>query len=200
MLARLDSMLLGSVSMSEALRHVCRNPRCGGRLKEPTWNTREAFCCRGCHRQFYDKRCMACERLMERKTGNQRICDRRKCRNEFATLKAHNVLGRYIVPAAPVLTPETSISIGSAEAPNTGRAWRLVAGPEPHWRTCTPLDRETANRNARVNRGYWNDDTGKVIKRNSAPINVICGYRFPNTSAVILADLPVTIELESETL
>jgi len=40
--------------------------------------------------------CLEHTGTLERKTGNQRICDRRKCRNEFATQKAHNLRGRYI--------------------------------------------------------------------------------------------------------
>lgn len=30
------------------IRHRCRNPRCGGKLKTPTDNPRGAFCCEGC--------------------------------------------------------------------------------------------------------------------------------------------------------
>jgi hypothetical protein len=44
------------------LRHRCRNPRCGLRLKRPTDNPRRAFCCRVCFSQFYAWRCLVCER------------------------------------------------------------------------------------------------------------------------------------------
>jgi len=37
----------------DVLRHYCRNPRCRSKLPDPVENTREAFCCRGCYRQFY---------------------------------------------------------------------------------------------------------------------------------------------------
>ena len=50
------------------LRHRCRNPRCAGKLKIPAANPRDAFCCRGCERQFYGRRCRVCEALFTPKT------------------------------------------------------------------------------------------------------------------------------------
>lgn len=57
----------------DAFRHYCRNPRCRSKLPAPVTNLREAFCARGCHTQFYRKRCLACEQPMERNTENQRL-------------------------------------------------------------------------------------------------------------------------------
>ena len=111
--------------MSEA-RYHCR--RCRLKLAEPTENPRSAFCCRGCHRQFYDKHCLACERPMERKTGTQKTCGRRKCGNEYQSLKAHSMLGRY--HPGPTLRSGSAnpIEIGVPERVKGDRPCRIVAG------------------------------------------------------------------------
>jgi hypothetical protein len=82
----------------DVLRHYCRNPRCRSKLSDPVENAREAFCCRGCYRQFYRSRCLMCEAAMERKTGNQRLCGRRKCKNAFRT---SDWFGRYFSQKRP---------------------------------------------------------------------------------------------------
>ena len=85
----------GAAMFSETLRHYCRNPRCRSKLKAPVENGREAFCARGCHTQYYRKRCIACEQQMERKRESQQLCGRRKCKSQFAALKAGSLVGRY---------------------------------------------------------------------------------------------------------
>ena len=87
-----------SPARSATGRHYCRNPRCGSKLKAPVENVREAFCARGCHTQYYRKRCIACEQPMERKRDSQQLCERRKCKSQFAALKAGFLLGRYHPP------------------------------------------------------------------------------------------------------
>ena len=78
-------------------RHYCRNPRCRSKLPAPVANAREAFCTRGCHSGFYRTRCLVCEAKMERRTENQLICGKRRCRN---ALQARQSLGRYHAPYA----------------------------------------------------------------------------------------------------
>ena len=41
---------------SQALRHMCRNPKCRSKLPAPVPNEREAFCARGCYQSFYLRR------------------------------------------------------------------------------------------------------------------------------------------------
>ena len=65
------------------LRHRCRNPRCTGKLKLPADNPRDAFCCRGCERQFYGRRCRVCGALFSPKTGRRVVCSRAKCQSAF---------------------------------------------------------------------------------------------------------------------
>jgi hypothetical protein len=76
----------------EEYRHYCRNPRCRMKLKRPVSNTREAFCTKGCHSSFYRRRCLICEGEMKRRTENQLVCGKRRCRN---ALQGGPNLGRY---------------------------------------------------------------------------------------------------------
>jgi hypothetical protein len=72
-------------------RSRCR--RCGTKLTKPTSNQRSAFCCRGCFRIFYSKRCLACEE--PKAEPGKALCGRRNCRLEFNGLKRHGMLGWY---------------------------------------------------------------------------------------------------------
>ena len=65
------------------LRHRCRNPRCGSKLREPVENLHAAFCTRGCWEQYHRSRCVVCERGFDRKVENKRLCERRLCRAEM---------------------------------------------------------------------------------------------------------------------
>jgi hypothetical protein len=64
------------------LRHRCRNPKCGLKLKTPVENPRDAFCCKGCFVGFYRKRCLVCEDKLPPGPENREICRRSKCRAE----------------------------------------------------------------------------------------------------------------------
>ena len=90
-----------------ALKHHCR--RCRLKLAEPTENPRSAFCCRGCHRQHYERHCLACERPMERKSSSQKTCHRRHCSTQFRELKRHHLLGRYHASPGVNLASRTPI-------------------------------------------------------------------------------------------
>src|SRR5262245_30905439 len=68
---------------SDKVRHYCRNPHCGGKLKEPAEILRAAFCCRGCHDTFYRRRCLVCEHRIEKATANQKLCRRPWCRRDY---------------------------------------------------------------------------------------------------------------------
>lgn len=96
---------------TEQVRHYCRNPKCRSKLPAPVANEREAFCVRGCHSGFYRRRCLVCEREMERKAENQLICRRRKCR---AALRAGSLdLGRYHIASAVTGPLKNPIKPGS---------------------------------------------------------------------------------------
>ena len=108
------------------LRHYCRNPLCRSKLPAPVANPREAFCTRGCHSSFHLHRCLICEQPMKRRTGNQRICGKRRCRN---ALQANNGLGRYSAPSSAILTQVRPDFIGAKQATKADRPWRAMAGP-----------------------------------------------------------------------
>src|SRR6516165_10430663 len=74
------------------VRRYCRNPRCRSKLPLPAFNSREAFCARGCHTAFYRRRCLVCERPIERSRDDQKICRKAKCRSAW---RARTGFGRY---------------------------------------------------------------------------------------------------------
>ena len=94
----------------DSLRQRCRNPRCRGKLKLPTYNVRDAFCCRGCFTGFYRSRCLVCEEPIVRKTEGQRLCQRPKCRNEFRRDRARFHSVRYpVMPPSQTSTPKVPV-------------------------------------------------------------------------------------------
>ena len=108
-----------------AMRSMCRNPRCRSELPAPVSNPREAFCARGCHTSFYRKRCLVCEGPMERKTENQKICGKRKCRSAF---RARSDFGRYLPPSSdkhPLRNPIKS-GIKMPVAGDRGVDWAIA--------------------------------------------------------------------------
>jgi hypothetical protein len=119
--------LVTPIRTDAGLRHYCRNPKCRMKLKTRASNAREAFCTRSCYRSFYRHRCVICEQPMERRTENQLVCGKRRCRN---ALDGGFDGGRYLSPSrrnAPAKAPD---SIDPKAAPAPDRAWRIVAGPE----------------------------------------------------------------------
>jgi hypothetical protein len=110
---------------TETLRHYCRNPRCRSKLPAPVSNPRDAFCTRGCHSSFYRKRCLICEQPMERKSENQLICGKRRCRN---ALQARQSLGRYMAPSDVIHPLKNPIKPGIKSGLADDRPWRIVAG------------------------------------------------------------------------
>lgn len=79
-------------------RQRCRNPRCRGKLKLPTYRPLDAFCCRGCFDQFYRSRCRVCERPITRKTERRQLCGSRKCQSEFRAHRERFSSTRYSNP------------------------------------------------------------------------------------------------------
>jgi hypothetical protein len=110
-----------------AMRHMCRYPKCRSKLPAPVSNPREAFCARSCHTSFYRKRCLVCERLMERKTEHQLVCGKRTCRK---ALRASSDLGRYGPSSDVISSSKKPENKGLGEVVTDGRAWRQMAGPE----------------------------------------------------------------------
>ena len=188
--------------MTQTLRHYCRNPRCRSKLSAPVSNPREAFCARGCHSSFYRKRCVACEQPMERKRESQQLCGRRKCEGQFKTLKAHMMLGRHhpstpTENAGPVNDPGAAVDAsgnpikpGTFSRLKTDRAWRQVAGPEQsdrQLRLATADANAVERSNRKTNRQHWRAaGTAALIQRDTMPVNIVGGYKFPNAPQIEL--------------
>jgi hypothetical protein len=167
------------------LRHHCR--RCRLKLKEPVENPRSAFCCRGCYRQFFAKRCLVCEKQIERTAGHQKLCRSVACRRGYRDIVAHRIEGKFGAKpqcASDGASPSTNpIEIGVRGPEKADRPWRVVAGTlsDTELRLATlPVDRVRAARIDRVNREYWRDDSNTLIKRRHPPVNIVGGYRFPD--------------------
>ena len=67
---------------------------------------------------------------MERTSGTQRLCGRRKCKNQFRALRARFLLGRYHPTGACQADARNPITTGFLKPPKSDRpSWRQVAGP-----------------------------------------------------------------------
>ena len=171
--------------MSETARHHCR--RCRSKLSAAVENPRDAFCCRGCHRLFFAKRCLVCEKKMERTVGHQKLCRSVACRREYRDIVAHGIEGKF--GAKPQCTSDggspsaNPIEIGVRGSEKTDRPWRVIAGilSDTELRLASvSVDRVTAARIDRLNRGYARADSTTLIKRHHPPVNIVGGYRFPD--------------------
>lgn len=114
------------VAFTETVRQRCR--KCKGKLASPTSNDREAFCCAGCYRQFYWKRCRACECTITQGSGTQRItCNKPACKSAWRQKVG---FGRFLTRASSVASMASEIAVPQAlaSAPKPIE-WRIVAGP-----------------------------------------------------------------------
>jgi hypothetical protein len=148
---------------SPLVRHRCRNPKCGAKLKLPVTNSRDAFCAAGCFTAFYRRRCLVCERAIIRGTERQILCGRQKCKGEFRRHKERFFPARY---PPLVLSPNAlgnPIKSGLKIGTKRGRPFRQIAGPELSPRSfhlaTLPLGPETAARVRRVNEQAGIDTT-----------------------------------------
>jgi hypothetical protein len=145
MAARSNPQRLGDPAPAE-LRHYCRNPRCRMKLPAAVENVRKAFCCKGCHSDFYRTRCLVCEKDTrtdpltgeKRKRLDQRKFCGRKCRAE-----AQKWPGKY----GPPLSPPSFPTSDARSAHSTGLKIALEDDRAPfqnlaHWRWGGDGDRD----------------------------------------------------------
>jgi hypothetical protein len=154
------------------IRHRCRNPRCGARLKPAVTNPRDAFCCDGCVVAFFRNRCRVCEADLPPGPINRKVCWRRKCRQE-ARKFPHLYLDAKSVKRPPRSAHSTGLKIGT----KSGRGFTQIAGPEltpASLRLASlPLDPKTAVRVRRANAWAWVDTT--KIPTPSWPVILVGG-------------------------
>jgi hypothetical protein len=116
-----------------------------------------------------------CEAAMERKTGNQRLCGRRKCKNAF---RASDWFGRYfegskgVGPQDVILDARNPIKSGIS----------LPLEPTIRWRLWGP---KLTDQQLHLATLGWMPERRKPGK--SIPVNIIGGYRLPVAPAVKLA-------------
>jgi hypothetical protein len=180
------------------VRHRCRNPRCGAKLKPAVANPRDAFCRPGCFDSFYRRHCLVCERSIIRGSERQILCGRVKCKRDFQRHRERFEGTRYLhmvlVPNASRNPIKSGLKIGTLD----GRPFAQIAGAEltpTSLRLATlPLDPELVARLERAHRPFVEAlrkskraATRKAaIKRHHPPVNVVAGFRFPGAPAVDL--------------
>jgi hypothetical protein len=134
---------------------------------------------------------------MERKTEQQLVCGKAKCRN---ALQARSDFGRYHVSSGTVSRSKTLDSIGSKPAPKAGRAtvWRVVAAGAPitaNQYHCAIVGAEQATTEAdRINAAHWRKAGERGYRRPDAPLAIpgpVPVLVAPTTAAVIPADLNI---------
>ena len=161
------------------LRHRCRNPRCGGLLKNPTDDRRAAFCCEPCERAHFATRCIVCEAAIAKASRRRAVCRRSKCRHALQR-KPEKYRLRVGQNAAKTVSATPTAGLGhnaqenSAKSTlkigtNSGRAYRIIAGPgaDPinsgNWAAEAPPAADRANRAAgQRHRRYRFPDAPKV--------------------------------------
>ena len=115
-------------------------------------------------------RCPVCGETFDRKTNNQRLCGRRKCRNEFR--RHSECFSGPGYPSAPTVIRSRNSPIKSK--PRTGqkpgRTWHFIAGPE------VPGYFGAAGQNT-------------FIERDTPPVNIVGGYQFPNAPVIDLSPI-----------
>lgn len=172
--------MLYSPSLTEPqVRHRCRNPRCGTKLKIPAANP-DAFCCRGCEAQFYSRRCRVCEALFSPKTGRRQTCGRSRCRHEFQRHPELFLSSGYATPGLGHNALRNPIKPGLKIGTKTGRPFRIVAGPavpEINLRIAP----EVSILVSKANRARF--------QRHTPPVNIIGGFRFPGAPKIDLAPI-----------
>jgi hypothetical protein len=138
------------------VRHRCRNPRCGAKLKEPTDNPREAFCCKGCFTSYYRNRCIVCEHPYDRTREDQHTCGRRKCKGEFRRHRLRFLPKWGQIPGEALSTTRNPIKSGLKTGIKSLRGWRWERLPDEDddWHQLNWAGREVA-RVRREGQLYW---------------------------------------------
>jgi hypothetical protein len=197
----LAGFFIGGLSMVEftetAMRMMCRNPRCGCKLPKPVSNSREAFCCKGCHTQFYRKHCLVCEGpIVQPKRGERLICKKAACIKAFReSSDAYRCQGSQTAESIS----ETPDFISSKQPLKPDRGWFIVAGPK-----LTPLQfhcaivgaREAVDSFAEINANHWRAArSGERGYRLSDVAVVETAKSYPATVAVTRPDLTIPDDL-----
>jgi hypothetical protein len=165
------------------VRFHCRNPRCGLALKISTDNSRDAFCCRSCERRYYGFHCRVCEAAIPQGTSRRRVCARSKCRYQFKRHPERYFGLRY--PSARIAhnARANPIKIGVKIDGKSGRALRIVAGPEVPDVNLRILPVPAPKANRTWQKAERRATRKALIQYATPPVNIIGGYRFSGAPA-----------------
>jgi len=132
---------------------------------------------------------LVCEGPIARKTEGQKLCGRRKCRNEFRCDRERFSSSRY-PGAGDVNNPlKNPIKPGLRTGLKPDQPWRKVAGPNiTEINLRVPLDPDLVGRLNRFHAALFQREAGRaaLFQRDSMPANIVGGYRFPGAPAIIM--------------
>jgi hypothetical protein len=179
--------------LDTVFRHYCRNPRCRSKLAAPVENPRRAFCATQCFASFYRSRCMVCERNLPPGAANRRVCARASCRAEIRRFPLlYALAGPTTAPSTKTVEGPQKTSIESrANLPD--RMWGPSLSERSLHFASLPLDPDSAARVARANdparirrETAWNraEQPKPIFTRNTPPLNLIGGYKFPDAPVI----------------
>ena len=101
--------------------------------------------------------CPVCGDRFDRKTNNQRLCGRRKCRNEFRRHSERFSGSGYPSAGAVIQSLNSSIKSKPKTGLKLGRAWHIVAGPDvTELNLRVPIDPSTVARQKRSHADFAN--------------------------------------------
>jgi hypothetical protein len=97
------------------------------------------------------------------------------------------MLGSYLRSTSAPNASRNPIKQGVCEPVRPGPRYRIVAGPalsDRQLQLATVGAAAVLAQNRRTNTRFWDD--AALIKRNTPPVNIIGGYRFPRAKKISL--------------
>jgi hypothetical protein len=114
--------------ITQAERVYCRNLRCRTKLTIPTDNHHKAFCSPYCYNQFYQRKCIVCEKELPRGGRARKLCRSHKCRLDYRKFRP-----AYVLSESVGLPQEPNGNSDAKNPYNTGTIFPLAAGGDWHW-------------------------------------------------------------------
>jgi hypothetical protein len=167
------------------VRHHCRYLRCGAKLNVPTDNRHDAFCSKGCWKQFYDRHCIVCEAVIPPpKTKPRAVCRRSHCKHEVQRHPERYSGVRYPSARLGQISSRSAHFTGLKTSLKSGRGSRVIAGPAVHPVNLQTSELPTSKANAAF-RECWQAEARKaLIQRDTPPVNIVGGFKFPGAPKI----------------
>jgi hypothetical protein len=133
---------------------------------------------------------------MERKTERKQLCGRPRCKSEFRALQQREMLGSYLPSTSAPNAARNPIKQGLSSPLKPAARYQIVAGPalsDRQLELATVGAAAVLAQNRRANARFW--DEAAQIKRDTPPVNIIGGYRFPGAPKIRLSAIPLEPDL-----